>query len=75
MGSGGEKMSRGDMSLDHPVKRGVDCWQRLVHTPREAGSGKFLITVHNGQMVKMARIDREFRISEIPHPRDTIPAP
>jgi hypothetical protein len=57
------------------MMRSVDCWQRLIHTLREAGSGKFLVTVHNGQVVKIARIDREVKISEVPYPKDTIPAP
>jgi len=57
------------------VKRGVDCWQKLIHTLREAVTGKFVVTVHRGQVVNIARIDKEIKISEMPHPKDTIPAP
>ena len=70
-------MRRKEVSFRSPVevKRGVDTWVRLVQTLQEAVSGKFLVTVHNGQVIKVARVDREVRISEMPHPKDKIPGP
>ena len=70
-------MHRKDITLRRPitVKRSVDCWQKLIHTLKEAGSGKFLVTVHNGQVVKVAAVDREVKMSEMPHPKDSIPGP
>lgn len=70
-------MRRKDVNFRSPVevKRGVDTWQKLIHTLREAVSGKFLVTVHNGQVIKVACVDKEIKISEMPHPKDTIPAP
>jgi hypothetical protein len=68
-------MRRKTVTLESPVKRGVDTWQKLIHMLRQAGSGQFLITVHNGQVVKTARVDREVKISEMPHPKDKLPGP
>jgi len=68
---------RKDVDFRSPVTvtRSVDTWVRLVQTLQEAVSGKFLVTVHNGQVIKVARVDREVRISEMPHPKDKIPGP
>jgi hypothetical protein len=72
---GRKRMRRKDVALTSPVRRGVDTWQRLIHTLREAGSGKFLVTIHNGEVVKVAAVDREVKISEMTHPEDKLPGP
>jgi hypothetical protein len=66
-------MRRKDATLRRPVtvKRSLDCWQKLIHMLQEAGSGQFVVTIHNGQVVKVAAVDREVRISEMPHPLDS----
>ena len=70
-------MRRKDVTLRRPVtlKRSVDCWQKLIHMLKEAGSGKFMVTVHSGQVAKVARIDKEVKISEMPHPKGIVPGP
>ena len=70
-------MRRKDITLRRPVtvKRSADCWQKLIHMLQGAGSGKFMVTVHNGQVVKVAAVDREMKISEMPHPKDRLPGP
>jgi hypothetical protein len=42
---------------------------------KEAGFGQFVVTVHGGRVTKVARIDDEVKISQAPHPKDSIPAP
>lgn len=70
-------MRRKDITLRRPVQvnKGVDCWQKLIYMLQQAGSGKFMVTLHNGQVVKVAAVDREVKISEIPHPKDRLPGP
>jgi len=68
---------RKDVNFRSPVevKRGVDTWVRLVHTLKQSLSGKYIVTVHNGQVIKVESVDKAVTISEMPHPKDTIPAP
>jgi hypothetical protein len=51
----------------------LDTWQKLIHMLQEAGSGKFVVTIHNSQVVKVAAVDREVKISEMPHHENSIP--
>jgi hypothetical protein len=68
-------MRRKDVTFRRPVevRRGVDCWQELIHTLQEAGSGRFLVTIHNREVIKVAAVDREVKISEMPHHENSIP--
>jgi hypothetical protein len=50
----------------------ADSFQRLIHTLREARYGTWVVTIHNGEVVKLARMDREVRIEDLLDP-NTVP--
>lgn len=63
--------------LTSPVRvtRAVDSWQKLIHTLQNGGNGSYIVTVHNGQVVKIAAVDKAVKVADLAPLKGVIPGP
>ena len=61
-------MRRKDATVQPPVTvtRTRNTFERLIQLLKEARSGTFLVTVHNGTVVKLAKVDPPTKIQATP---------